>query len=77
MGSPLQRLEAALSELAGSEVPLERPKDAAHGDYATNVALQTARTAGRSPREVAEELAATRRRAARGRAAPRSPGPGS
>jgi arginyl-tRNA synthetase len=55
--SPLHRLEAALGGLAGSEVRLERPKDASHGDYATNVALQTARTGGRSPREVAGDLA--------------------
>ncbi len=58
MGSPLRRLEAALSGLAGSEVRLERPKDPTHGDYATNVALQTARGVGRPPREVAEELGA-------------------
>jgi arginyl-tRNA synthetase len=56
--SALERLEAALGGLAGSEVVLERPKDPAHGDYATNVALQAGRTVGRSPRELAEELAA-------------------
>jgi len=55
--SALARLEAALGELAGSEVSLERPKDAAHGDYATNVALQAARGAERAPRQIAEELA--------------------
>jgi arginyl-tRNA synthetase len=55
--SPLHRLEAALGGLAGSEVHLDRPKDASHGDYATNVALQTARGLGRPPREVAAELA--------------------
>jgi arginyl-tRNA synthetase len=54
----LARLETALGELAGSEVSLERPKDAVHGDYATNVALQAARVVGRAPREIAEELAA-------------------
>ena len=36
---------------------LERPKDPGHGDYATNVALQAARNLGRSPREIAAELA--------------------
>ncbi len=56
--SPLRRLEASLGELAGSEVGLERPKDPAHGDYSTNVALQAARGVERSPREVAAELAA-------------------
>jgi arginyl-tRNA synthetase len=53
----LRRLEAALTGLAGAEVKLERPKDPAHGDYATNVALQAARDLARPPREVAEELA--------------------
>jgi arginyl-tRNA synthetase len=38
-------------------VTLERPRDASHGDYATNVALQAARGLGRPPREVAEDLA--------------------
>jgi arginyl-tRNA synthetase len=57
-GSALRRLEAAIGALAGAEVTLERPKDPAHGDYATNVALQAARNLGRSPREIAEELAA-------------------
>ena len=55
--SALARLEASLGELAGSEVSFERPKDAAHGDYATNIALQAARRADRAPRQIAEELA--------------------
>ena len=55
--SALDRLAAKLGELAGREVVLDRPKDSAHGDYATNVALQTARGVGSSPREVAEQLA--------------------
>lgn len=37
-------------------VQLSRP-DAAFGDYATNVAMQLAKPLGRSPREIAEELA--------------------
>jgi arginyl-tRNA synthetase len=57
-GSALRRLEAAIAVIAGGEVSLERPKDPAHGDYATNVALQAARNLGRSPREIAAELAA-------------------
>jgi len=51
-------LEAELTSLAGSEVELERPKDAARGDYATSVALKSAPVAGRNPRELAGELAA-------------------
>jgi arginyl-tRNA synthetase len=56
--SAVDRLAAAIGGLAGSEVELERPPDTTHGDYATNVALRTARTARRAPREIAEELAA-------------------
>ena len=37
-------------------IPLERPKNRDHGDYATSVALQLAKTAGISPRAVAELL---------------------
>ena len=40
-----------------AEVRIERPKVREHGDYATNVALQLAKQAGRPPREVAELLA--------------------
>jgi arginyl-tRNA synthetase len=54
----VDRLAAAIGELAGAEVALERPTDADHGDYATNVALRTAKVVGRAPREIAEELAA-------------------
>jgi arginyl-tRNA synthetase len=45
-----------LSELAAAPVELERPQDPAHGDYATNVALQSAPKHRRAPREFAEEL---------------------
>ncbi|GAA3152063.1 ArgS-related anticodon-binding protein NrtL [Streptomyces rectiviolaceus] len=37
-------------------VVVERPRPGGCGDYATNVALQVARAAGRSPRQVAEVL---------------------
>jgi arginyl-tRNA synthetase len=53
----LERLAARLSELAGAPVELERPQDPAHGDYATNVALQSAPLHRRAPRELAAELA--------------------
>ena len=46
-------------------VTVERPKNRDHGDYATNIALQLAKPAGRPPREVAE-LLASRLRDARG-----------
>lgn len=41
-----------------AEVKVERPKVKEHGDYATSVALQLAKPAGRPPREVAEAIAA-------------------
>jgi arginyl-tRNA synthetase len=53
----LARLEARLSDVAGASVALERPSDPSHGDYATNVALQTAAQHRRPPRELAAELA--------------------
>ncbi|GAB2542139.1 arginine--tRNA ligase [Gracilibacillus alcaliphilus] len=48
------------AELASeTELPaiiLEQPKDKAHGDYATNIAMQLARVAKKPPRQIAEEL---------------------
>ena len=55
--TPLARLEQELERIAGHRVAFERPREAAHGDYATNVAMQLAPTAGRPARAVAEELA--------------------
>ncbi len=40
-------------EARGITVSLERPKSAAHGDYACNVAMHAARMLKRSPREIA------------------------
>src|SRR5690625_6252541 len=37
-------------------IHLERPKVAAHGDMATNIAMQLARPARRNPRELAQSL---------------------
>ncbi len=56
-------------------VTLERPKNKEHGDYATNVALQLAKPAGRPPRQVAE-LVAGRLRHAEGIASVDIAGPG-
>ena len=59
MSAPaVERLQARISEAVGAEVELERPKDASHGDFATNVALRSAKEVGRPPRELAAELAA-------------------
>jgi len=52
----------ALSGTAPETIVLERPKNRDHGDYATSIALQLAKAAGKNPREVAtllqEEIAA-------------------
>jgi arginyl-tRNA synthetase len=61
VSDPVAGLAAALADVAGVPVALERPADAAHGDYATNVALQLAGVRRQPPREVAEELAAAAR----------------
>jgi arginyl-tRNA synthetase len=58
VADPVRDLSAALSALAGVPVALERPSEAAHGDYASNVAMRLAGARRCSPREVAEELAA-------------------
>jgi arginyl-tRNA synthetase len=52
------RLEARLSEVVGAPVKLDRPSDPAHGDYATNVAMQLAPVRRQAPRELGEELTA-------------------
>ena len=44
---------------APSEVQWEIPREARHGDYATNVAMTLAREARRPPRKIAEAIVAT------------------
>jgi arginyl-tRNA synthetase len=53
----LERLEEELGRVAGAPVTLERPGQAEHGDYATNVALRLAGAQQRPPLEIAAELA--------------------
>jgi arginyl-tRNA synthetase len=45
-----------LQGTAPETISLERPKNRDHGDYATSIALQLAKAAGKNPREVAEIL---------------------
>jgi len=47
-------LAGSLSGQIPVTIKLERPKDRDHGDYATSIALQLAKTAGKNPREVAQ-----------------------
>ncbi|WP_188456866.1 arginine--tRNA ligase [Virgibacillus oceani] len=44
---------------AEEEIPdiiLEKPKDKAHGDFASNIAMQLARIAKKAPRQIADEI---------------------
>jgi len=49
-------LAQAFPEHSATAVSLERPKQADHGDYACNVALQLAKPLKRNPREIAQSL---------------------
>jgi arginyl-tRNA synthetase len=53
-------MRAALVSLAPDQVDaaivLERPRQASHGDFACNLAMQLARTMKRNPRELAQLL---------------------
>ena len=55
----ISHIEAALHDLlpdARPVVALERPKVAAHGDIACNIAMQLAKPARRNPRELAQQI---------------------
>ncbi len=54
---PVKALAAAVAAAAGAELELERPGEAEHGDYATNLALRLAGARRKPPREVAAEIA--------------------
>ncbi len=49
-------LEAVAPEARGTAVILDRPKQASHGDYACNLAMQLSRQLRRNPREIAAAL---------------------
>ena len=51
-------VRAVMPEHADTPVGLDRPKQAAHGDYASNIALALAKRAKRNPRELAQALVA-------------------
>ncbi|MDT8367692.1 MAG: arginine--tRNA ligase [Longimicrobiales bacterium] len=71
-------LRIALEELGVPDVEphLERPRDPAHGDFATNLAMTLAGRLGRAPRQIAEELAQRLDRDAAGVTAVEIAGPG-
>ncbi|HVC10173.1 MAG TPA: arginine--tRNA ligase [Burkholderiales bacterium] len=56
-----EALEQLAPEAADADVVIERPREAAHGDFACSVALQLAKRLKRNPRQLAESLAAALR----------------
>lgn len=52
-----QRRPGAVEGLEASDLPLERPKNREHGDWASNAALKLAKRIGTSPRELATQIA--------------------
>ncbi len=56
----IAQIRGAISKGLGldyqGEIPLERPKNRDHGDYASSIALQLAKVAGKSPRDIATAL---------------------
>ena len=67
--------DGALTVSAPVQVVVERPRNRAHGDYTTNVAMRLAKPARRPPREIAD-LLADRLRVVDGIAAVDVAGPG-
>jgi arginyl-tRNA synthetase len=53
----LRQSLAAIGVTAPDVIGLEQPARTEHGDWSSNVALASAKTAGRNPRELAQELA--------------------
>jgi len=49
--------EGLLDGQTPASIVLERPKNRDHGDYATSIALQLAKTAGKNPRDIAQLIA--------------------
>ncbi len=54
--SLLQSAVRTVAPLADAVIALERPKVAAHGDVACNIAMQLAKAARRNPRELAQDI---------------------
>lgn len=52
------RREGSAAGLTAADLPLERPKNRDHGDWASNAALKLSKVVGANPREFAAEIAA-------------------
>ncbi|HVH38767.1 MAG TPA: arginine--tRNA ligase [Gemmatimonadaceae bacterium] len=72
----LTRAAVALGAPEGTQPSLERPRDPAHGDWATNLAMTLSKPLGRKPREIADALIAALDTKAAGVAEATVAGPG-
>ena len=72
----LQRAAVAIGASADVQPNLERPRDPAHGDWATNVAMTLAKPLGKKPRDIADALIAALDTKAAGVAEATVAGPG-
>ena len=72
----LTRAAIAVGASPDVQPALERPRDPAHGDWATNVAMTLAKPLGRKPREIADALIAALDAKAAGVAETSVAGPG-
>ncbi|MXS74821.1 arginine--tRNA ligase [Microbacterium sp. CSI-V] len=52
------RREGSSAGITAADLPLERPKNRDHGDWASNAALKLSKVVGANPREFAAEIAA-------------------
>ena len=53
-----QALNSVAPDATETPIQLERPRDATHGDFATNLAMQLAKALKKNPREIAAQLVA-------------------
>ena len=44
------------TELAGSNIQIDRARDPRHGDFACNIAMSMAKSARKNPRDIAQAL---------------------
>ncbi|WP_431802462.1 arginine--tRNA ligase [Microbacterium sp. bgisy203] len=51
------RREGSSAHLTSADLPLERPRNRDHGDWASNAALKLGKAVGANPREFAQEIA--------------------
>jgi arginyl-tRNA synthetase len=72
----LGRIARELGAPDGTDIILERPREAAHGDWATNLAMMLARPLKQKPRDIAQKIVGAFRSESAGVASVEVAGPG-